>query len=324
MPSTTISEVFDTITTATLENRRNELTTQAFTIVPILNWLKGKGRVQEESGGRQIRVELLYGKNATLKWIGRGGVVSISDSNVATVAYADWRKVAESIVRFGEDDRVNRGKFQAINYVNGKIDSAIQTINEELESVLFVGDNTSEKPYGLETLVSATPTTGTVMGINRATAGNEYWRNQQASVGAYATYMLSKMSAMKLACLKYLGAIWSDYALITDATCYGYYETLALAKMQIYDTKIADLGFGGIKYDGVPVLWSPSCTAGYMYFLNSNGIKLYIDPENWLKLTEWKLIPDQVDDRVAQIKCVLQLALTRACNMGVLTGITAS
>jgi hypothetical protein len=324
MPSTTISEIFDNLVTSTLAYRKKELTEQAFTVVPLLNWLKTKGRVEQISGSREIRVPLLYGLNKTLKWLGRGGVVSISDSDVMTVAYAPWRLIAESIVRFGEDDRMNRGNFQAINYVNAKIDSAIQTLQEELENIFFTGDNTNDKPYGLETLVAATPTSGEVMGINRATAGNEYWRNQYASVGAYATYLLSKMLAMKLACLKYTGAVWSDYAIFTDATVYGYYETLSVAKMQIYDSKMADLGFGGIKYDGVPIIWSPSTTAGYLYFLCSKHLKLYIDPENWMKMTDWKLIPDQVDDRVAQMKSVLQLCLTRACNHGVLTGVTAS
>jgi hypothetical protein len=61
-----------------------------------------------------------------------------------------------------------------------------------------------------------------------------------------------------------------------------------------------------------------------MYFLNSQDLKFYIDPQEWLKMTEWKLIPDQVDDRVAQLKAVLQLCIHRACNHGVLTGITAS
>jgi len=161
------------------------------------------------------------------------------------------------------------------------------------------------------------------MGINRAAAGNEYWRNQAATTITAAT-LPTKMATMKRDVLQYAGSVWSDYALFTSSTVYGYYELQAYNKVQIYDTKIADLGFGGLKFDGVPVMWSPSAPAASMYFLNSKHLKLYIDPSNWLTMTEWKLIPDQPDDRVAQMKAVMQLCIHKACNHGVLYGITAS
>jgi len=66
MPSTSITTLFDNLTTATLVERRKELTEQAFKVVPLLNWLRTKGRVVEVSGTYQIQVPLLYGNNTTL------------------------------------------------------------------------------------------------------------------------------------------------------------------------------------------------------------------------------------------------------------------
>jgi hypothetical protein len=283
--------------------------------------LKTKGRVVEISGTYQIQVPLLYGNNTTLKWFNKGSTFSLADSNFMTMAYTDWRFVGMSIVRFYTEDLANRGKYQALNYINAKLDGSNNTLNTELENVLFTGDNLNDKPYGLETLIAAAPTTGTIMGINRATAGNEYWRNQTADGGAHATDMLSDMASMKRAVMQYTGANWGDYALFTDGTVYGYYEGLTYTHYRIFDNKIADLGFGGLRYDGVPLMWSPSATAGSLYFINAKHIQLYIDPDQWMTMTDWKSIPDQLD-RVAQLKSVLQLVINRACNHGVIYTIT--
>jgi len=228
-----------------------------------------------------------------------------------------------SIVRFYTEDLANRGKYQASNYINAKLDGSTNTLNSELENVLFTGDNTNDKPYGLGTLIANTPTTGTVMGVDRSIAGNEYWRNQAADGGVYSATMLSDMASMKRAVMQYTGSNWGDYALITNGTVYGYYETLTYTYYRILDNKIADLGFGGLKYDGVPIIWSPSAPAETLYFINSKHMQLYIDPDQWMTMTDWKSIPDSLD-RVAQFKSVLQLVINRACNHGVIYSITAS
>ena len=58
-----------------------------------------------------------------------------------------------------------------------------------------------------------------------------------------------------------------------------------------------------------------------MYFLNSKFIGLNVDPDINMTMTEWKTIPDQVNDRVAQIVCAMQMITTRPVALGVLSGL---
>ena len=66
-------------------------------------------------------------------------------------------------------------------------------------------------------------------------------------------------------------------------------------------------------------MWARSCPSGKMYFINAEYLKLVIDPDYFMDMTEWKTIPDQVNDRVAQIVCAMQMITTRPVALGVLT-----
>jgi hypothetical protein len=60
-----------------------------------------------------------------------------------------------------------------------------------------------------------------------------------------------------------------------------------------------------------------------MYFVNTAYIKLTCDEGYWMDMTDWKLIPAQPNDRVAQIVCVLNLVTSRPIAHLVLSSITA-
>jgi hypothetical protein len=60
-----------------------------------------------------------------------------------------------------------------------------------------------------------------------------------------------------------------------------------------------------------------------MYFINPQYLKLVCDEAFYMEMTDWKQIPDQPFDKVAQIVCTLNLITTRAVCHKVLTGIAA-
>jgi hypothetical protein len=55
-----------------------------------------------------------------------------------------------------------------------------------------------------------------------------------------------------------------------------------------------------------------------MYFLNTNFLYLQYDPQMYFDMTEWKPIPAQVNDRVAQIITACNLTVARRRCQGVL------
>ena len=143
---------------------------------------------------------------------------------------------------------------------------------------------------GLDLLIATVPATGTVGGINRATAGNEYWRNQ-VSLGintGTAGLLGETMEGVWRACTRVGGH--APNAIFCGADFYDAYR--ADSKDEISRYMIIP-GKGGVDMDqsvnalsfkGVPLIWDPvfddlqtnlgGSWSKRCYFLNSNYLSL--------------------------------------------------
>jgi hypothetical protein len=110
---------------------------------------------------------------------------------------------------------------------------------------------------------------------------------------------------------------------VTDQTVYEMYESecLEIARILIGDRKMADLGFGDLAFKGRPITWSPSCTAGYMYFLNTSVLEWVADPIENFTLGEWLPIVNQPRDVVAHSMAVGNLVTGNCKRLGVIHAI---
>lgn len=312
----------DNMFTSTWAYRKDAAVEQAYLKTPFIYWLKAKDRIQEISGHRRIEIPLEYGKNETQRWIGKGSTVPLTEGKLLTMAYEDWKYLSVTVLRYGVEDQQNRGKAAAINYVDRKMNAAERSIWEELERVAFADGTGSLEPNGLQNLVATTPTTGTVHGINRATYS--WFRNHtKTATGAASVYLISDMRNIYNTISSYAGNETKDIFILTDQTVFELYEDEQLEIKQLVNTQAADSGFDTLTFKGRPMFWCPSAPSGNMYFLNPMYLKLVIDPGYFMEMTEWKPIPNQVNDRVAQIVSALNIVCSRPIAEGVLTGIAA-
>ena len=209
-----------------------------------------------------------------------------------------------------------------ISFVDLKLNAAERALYEDMERVVFADGTGGNEPNGLQNLVAAAPTTGTVHGLNRATY--EWWRNQQKTAsGAASVYLISDMRNCLNNILKYSRAEVKEIVIVTDQTTYELYEQEGYDIYQLQNNHMYDAGFDVLNYRGRPIMWCPSAPAGYMYFLNTSYINLVIDPGYWMEMDEWKPIPNQPKDRVTQIVCTMQFLVTRPICQLVMTGIAA-
>jgi len=322
--SQTWSQTIDSLFTSTWAYRKMEATEQAFLKTPFIYWLREKGKVKNISGYRRIEIPLNYGTNETLRWIGKGSTVPIQDSELLTMAYEEWKYVAVSIMRWFTEDQQNRSKAQMINLVETKLATAERTLWEEFERVMFADGTGSKEPNGTQNLISITPTSGTVHGIPRCAAGGttDWWSNQaKAASGAASVYLVSDMRTCLNDITKYARAELKDIFLVTDQTSYELYEDVCLDMKILSNTMLADAGFDSIQFRGKPLMWCPSAPAGYMYFINPNYFYLVCDEQFFMEMTDWKQIPNQPFDKVAQILCTLNLVTSRPIALKVLNGI---
>ena len=123
--------------------------------------------------------------------------------------------------------------------------------------------------------------------------------------------------------IKYSRAELSDIVLVTNQTVFELYEDVCLEMKILSNTMMADAGFDSIQFKGKPLIWCPSAPSGNMYFLNPVFLKLVCDEQFFMEMTDWKQIPDQPFDKVAQIVCALNFIVKRPICQHVLTSIAA-
>lgn len=320
MPGTLV-EALDNLYTTTWQNMKSQVADQIFDATPFYFWLKSKGKMKTVSGGRFIAEPLQYAKNDNVTWIGRGGTVSLNDQEFLTVAYYEWRYLVASIVRFGVDDQKNRGKNQIINLMMAKLQNARDSLISELESRLFAGEGSSQNAMdGLLHLVQDDPTAAsTVGGIDQS--ANSWWRNQSINMTgvSFASSGVENMRKMLNNTMNNLKMDAPDI-IVCGQQPYEFYEDNLLSYYRITNNKLGDAGFQNQVFKGIPMVWSPSC-GNRMYFLNTRFISLVYDPALFFDMTEWKAIPDQVNDRAAQIVSAMQLTVSRRRCQGVIYGI---
>lgn len=331
MPINTLTETLDNLYTTTWQNMKDTVKDQIFDALPFWFFLKEKGRMESVEGGRFMTEPLQYFKSDSVQWIGRGGTAPMNDFQFLTVAKYDWRYLVGSVVRFGVDDQQNRGKNEIINLMTSKLENVKNALATEFETRLFAGSGavtgsgtlaTDPAFDGLQFLVPDDPTSASnnAGGIDPSTY--TWWRNQatNATGKSFATYGISQMRTMMNNCQNNLTMDRPDI-ILSGQTPFEYYEDTILPVYRITDKKMADMGFENLLYKGVPMMWSPSCANTRMYFLNTNFIKFAYDPMMFMDMTAWKDIPNQVNDRVAQIITACGFKVSRRRCHGVIYNI---
>lgn len=315
----TLSTAIDNLYTSTWQNMKKKTTDQIFDATPFFFWLRDKGKIVSVSGGKHIEEPLVYAKSDLVEWVGKGDSVSLSDKEFMTTAKFDWRYLIGSVVRFGVDDQQNRGKNQIINYMNAKLDNIKLTLIDTLETVLFQAAGSQTTGFdGLQLLVKDDPATTTDIGeIDQG--ANSWWQNKTKDMTglSFASNGVAEMRTILNNVSNNLNMDAPDI-ILSGQTPYEYYEDSTLAYYRISNNKLADAGFLNQTFKGLPMIWSPACDNQRMYFLNTRFIKLVIDPMLNFDMTEWKPIPDQVNDRAAQIVTAGQFTISRRRAQGIM------
>ena len=319
------TEVLDDLYTTTWNNRRKEVTDQIFDACPLTKALQDNGGIQlNGTGGRYLEIPLAYAKNETISSIGKGDTVSISETQFMTVAQFEWKFVAGSLVRYFTDEAKNKSVQAHLNWINQKIDNLRDSLTDNFETMFFADGtgNSNKDTNGLDNLVSTTPTAAATVG-NIAQGTYSWWQNRQkTATGAASVYLLSDMRTLANTVSEGKTRQYPDI-IITTQTVAELYDDEVLEQRSIVNQTKGDADFTTTAWKGIPILWSSKCTSGRMYMLSSQYIGLNVDPDLNMQMTDWKAIPNQVNDRVAQIVWKGELITNRRKSLGVMTSISA-
>lgn len=317
-----ITEVLDNLYTTTWKHIKTKAADNIFNALPLFAFMVARGRIQDQIGGRKIEEPIIYRKNERVKWIARGGTVDLSDQEFLTETSWNWKYLVAPIVRFGVDDQQNRGKMQMINYAEAKLVNARMSLEDNLNTTFAAGAASGDELDGLQHLVADNPSaSSTVGGIDQSTTPNAYWKNQFKTMASssFATNGVDNMRTILNQCSNNNGQDRTDI-IMCGQDPYEYYEDAILGKFQFENKELADLGFESQTFKRIPMTWSSSIT-DRMYFLNTRFLRVVKDPGLYFDMTPWKSIPNQVNDRAAQIISALAFTTNRRRVQGVIFSI---
>jgi hypothetical protein len=206
--------------------------------------------------------------------------------------------------------------------MNAKLQNTQESLITEMETQLFGGSGSADNSIdGLQLLCADDPTSSTSVGaINQSTYS--WWRNQIKDM-ASSSFAANGISEMRTILNNAMNNRRNDAPdiILSGQTPYEYYEDTVLTYYRVQNNKLADAGFMNQTFKGIPMIWSPACANTRMYFLNTKFLTFKYDPRLFLDMTEWKSIPDQPNDRAAQIVLAGAFMTSRRRCQAVIFGI---
>lgn len=275
--------LFDELASLTISKYSPTLRDNVSNSIPLWAMMKDVGAVEEVDGGIYLLENLDAFENGTFTWFNGYEEISIQPSEFATTANFDWKEAGGNAVFSNREVAQNSGESKCHDLIKGKIKNLERTIINNLGAALFyAGTEFSGKAFGgLQYIIADDPTTGTVGGINRATSGNEFWRNQVLdesadSIVLSATTILDANELLYVRCTRN-----SDVPnLIVYGNTYWRYFTGAVNANQRYiresDNAKARTSHAYYLFKNAKVFHDPNAGATRGYFLNTDWIKLKI------------------------------------------------
>ena len=267
---------YDSLFAFTLENRSKQLADNMSKNNALISRLKEKGKIKPISGGTKILEELEYGEGDAF-WYSGYDTIDYAEKQLFTAAEYPIKLCAVPVAVSGEDMLKNSGKEQILDLFEKRVDNACKTIfNQMGRAVYSDGTGSDGKEIGgLRLLVADSPATGTVGGIDRSVAGNEFWRNKAKTTALTEENILTEMNKMYLSLTR--GADKPDL-IVADETLYSLYENALQPHQRFTNPKTAEGGFMNLKFKGADVIFDGgqggNCPENHMYFLNTNYIYL--------------------------------------------------
>lgn len=336
---TSQSLTYDNVLTATLINRRAKFIDQVEKQLVLFWWLRKHGRYKAKTG-HSIQWPVRTSLNQSEASFNGFDVAGLQERQEFTTALASWKEYREDIVMSQREKLVqNTGPEQLFDLYDAKEAAALAALQEQLGEHFYLDGlgNDAKRVTGLNAMIPEDPTTGTLFGINRATAGNEYWRSRQVDRGAAVAWssgdldMHKEMLELYILCGR--GKVggkknrFPDFIICTEGYYASYSDMLTAGIGQRFiNTDAASAGFANLMFQGSTLFHDEDCpqdsgSDDQAYFLNSEFLELcYAPAVNFLAVP-----PERPLDQAAWVAWIYwagELILLNANKQGKHHGLT--
>jgi hypothetical protein len=213
------------------------------------------------------------------------------------------------------------GEHQKIELVAKKVENSLSSMWAFINRGLY-GDGTAPNSFGgLALLVSSTPTTGTVGGINRANF--PFWRNRQTAGTLSSTAFDNLRGAMRSSynsCSKGAAAEHPDWYLF-DQTSFQGYEATLIPNERFLDKSKGDGGFAnkGLMFKDAMTLFDEDMPSATGFVLQARNLKFrYLQ---WCKKFD-EVTPANQFIGVIKTLTIGNMTINNPRRLGVITAIS--
>lgn len=251
--------------------------------------LGAKGFREEADGGRVFEFTLEFAENTNFHSYGE--VDELDDSRISVFDALRYDpKIAAGTVAYSELERLRAqaraGKFDLIAQ---KLENGKNSHIADLNRMLLGSASTGNDFHGIQFLISTTPTTGTVGGVNRATFS--FHRNRQNS-GAQSTSAYDNLRSAATTTYNQcsLGGVKKTPKwVLSDRASFQGYEQILVAIEQIADARMkatGDIAFDNelLKFKGAKWIFDEDAPAGNAYLYNSDDLGVVYYKGGWMKM----------------------------------------
>src|SRR5215472_2454730 len=279
------------IATTTLESRSKVLADNVTRNNALLSRLRENGRIKRFTGGRSIAQEIQYAMNATYKRYSGYEILNIAPSDVFTAAEYPIRQAAVAVSISGLEMLQNSGREQMIDLLDARIENAENTFANGISYDIYSDGSQPNQINGLQALITMSPTTGIIGGIDRSQWA--FWQNIKYSAvtdGGAAATSANIQTYMNRVILQLVRGRDAVDLIVADTAYYRLFLESLQAIQRITDATaeggagftalkyygggrstdvVLDGGFQGFAGDTIPVGGAPTST---MYMLNTDYV----------------------------------------------------
>lgn len=273
------SPVIETILHATLEKSRKKLMFAAVKANAFYSYAMANDKVEYESGGREISNPLITKRNPNITSYSYYDELPIAQtSEFDTVRYG-WSRVAGSVIISDQEVDENKGETEIFKILDGKMKALEESIKEKFQNYLY-GAGTGKDPNGLALLVPDDPTTGSLGGIDRAK--EQQWRTMSVDFGGELTSLTIEEAFDDILIDMKQGKNEKPDLILCGRNIYKMYRKAVRGKIAILADgtyaakKMYDLGWDGVSFGGVTMIYDEDCPADKAYFLNTTYLKMHV------------------------------------------------
>lgn len=285
-----------------------------------------EGQSFRKGNGTPITGTIEYAVNTTVKAMSELETLDVARVDVFDRYEGAWKFVGGDMVISEYEKGVTAGGAGKFNLEASKVENLKRSMMNQINTDLFSdGTGTSGKQAGgLQYIVSSTPTTGTVLTVNRATYS--FWRNQQTSGAKSSTAfdnLKGSMRSIYNLASNGIGQETPDFA-VSPRTEFEGFESLSVSlERYVRDNSNDKLvtGYKGtqIMFKDIPLAFDAACPAGTMYILNRRN--LFIRWMVWMKAFPPASPVNQFAD-VVKVLTIYNMITDNPRRLGAITAIT--